>query len=77
MKETFHQLPLPVLIGPPNTNKTFLGSVALSLIGLHERGMFNGLTLAKSVDLLGRMPFFVFNDPDSPEVLKLLITKVM
>jgi hypothetical protein len=76
VKTSFHQVPVPILIGQPNTNKTFLSKVTVALLGLSRDAVFNDLTMAKSVDLLGKSLFFVFNDPSNADVLKTLITKV-
>ena len=76
VKQLFHQVPVPVLVGQPNTNKTFISKVTAALLGLTTDALFNDLTMAKSIPLLGKSLFFVFNDPSNADVLKTLITKV-
>lgn len=79
IRRVFHQVPIPLPLGPPNTGKSLLARVAAALIGgLHEEGtrIFHNLSMACMVDLLVTVNFFVYNDPGKTDVLKTLITKV-
>ena len=69
-------MPVPVLVGQSNTNKSFTSKVAACLVGLHRNAVYNDLTPAKCVSLLGRSLFFIYNDPKDSGVLQTLITKV-
>ena len=51
-----------VLVGQPNTNKSFLSKVAASLLGVHRTGIYNHHTAANLVQLFGKSLFFVLND---------------
>ena len=77
VREIYHQVPVPVLLGPCNTGKSLVARVAASLMGgLHETAFYRSMTVALMVELLGVTPFFIYNDPEQIDVLKTMITKV-
>ena len=75
--DLFHSIPIPVLIGQPNTGKSFVARAVASLLGVHATGRYDQLTMAKMVHVLGESLFY-FDDPSEGDihVLKALITKV-
>ena len=76
--DIFHAIPVPVLIGQPNTGKSSVARAVASLLGVHSTGRYDQLTMAKMVHVLGESHFFYFDDPSEGDinVLKALITKV-
>ena len=77
VKKVFHQVPVPMLVGQPNTNKTFLSKVCAAMMGgLHRSALYQDLTMARMAELLGKASFFIYNDPEKAEILKTLISKV-
>ena len=77
VQRLYTNVPVPVLVGQSNTNKSFVSKVGASLLGLHRNAVYNYLTPAKCVSLLGRSLWFIYNDPKDSEVLQTLITKVI
>jgi len=77
LNSVYHQAPLPILVGPPHTNKSFLSKVCLSLVGgIHREAVYNELTPARMKELLSTSLFFVYNDPEKADIVKTLISKV-
>ena len=77
IKTTFHQVPVTMLEGQPNTNKMFLSKVCASLVGgLNLHAIYLDLTMSQAVTLLAKSVFCVYNDPTRSEVLKTIITQV-
>lgn len=78
LKDIFHQMPMTILMGQPNTCKSLLAKATAALVGgLHRNAVFSDMSQARAGTLLGQGLFFVLNDPDNSEVLKKLITKVI
>ena len=51
VQELFTRTPIPVLVGPPNTGKSFIGKVMSLLLGL-QKAKFNKLTKSGAATLL-------------------------
>ena len=77
VRDQYHQVPIPLLLGPSNTWKSLLAKVCASLVGgLHRAAMYGGLSAPKLINLMSRSAFFIYNDPDKNDILKTLIAKV-
>jgi hypothetical protein len=51
--------------------------VALRLLGLdEEKSCLTMLSVARTIGLLKESLYFVYNDPDEPDILQLILNKV-
>ena len=58
IKDLYHHIPVPLLLGQPNTGKTLLSKVVAAVLGgLHKRCIYHDLTMAKMAELLSQCMF--------------------
>ena len=75
VQELFTRTPIPVLVGPPNTGKSFIGKVMSSLLGL-QKAKFDKLTKSGAATLLAESLWFYYDDPENTKTMKELVTGV-
>ena len=77
MANIHYRIPVPILLGQPNTGKTFLSRIAAAIGGnLQKRALFNQISSARLGQLLGTSMLFFYNDPPKGAVIDDLITAV-
>ena len=76
VRSLIHHIPVPLLVGPSNCDKTFLAKLYLAILGLDTHSVYNLLTPAKAATILGQSLAFVLNDPKKAETVEYILNKV-